>query len=137
MVEMTIVISEQKQEDQPYLWHENYYIVCIIHFSWLPVYTELLFIRNGLCTILWGINLLHIYAREVRWNIKFDSWYSSKICLCLSKKKWHSLHLLFFKMSTLKGDVRVNIFHFTIFFFWLYVKKDEYRIGFVCGNVIF
>ena len=27
MVEMTIVISEQKQEDQPYLWHENYYIV--------------------------------------------------------------------------------------------------------------
>ena len=24
---MTIVISKQKQEDQPYLWHENYYIV--------------------------------------------------------------------------------------------------------------
>ncbi len=35
----------------------------------------------------------------------------------LSKKNWHILHLLFLKMSTLKGDVRVNIFHFTIFFF--------------------
>ncbi len=50
-----------------------------------------------LCPILWGINLSHIYAREVRWNFKFDSWYSSKICSCLSKKNRHSLHLLFFK----------------------------------------
>ncbi len=33
-----------------------------------------------LCPILWGINLSNIYAREVRWNFKFDSWYSSKIC---------------------------------------------------------
>ena len=33
------------------------------------------------------------------------------------KNTWLSLHLLFFKMSTLKGDVRVNIFRFTIFFF--------------------
>jgi hypothetical protein len=39
-----------------------------------------------LCPILWGINLSHIYAREVRWNFEFDSWYSSKICSCLSKK---------------------------------------------------
>ena len=34
----------------------------------------------------------------------------------------------FFEMSTLKGDVRVNIFHFTIIFFRPYVKKGEYRI---------
>ncbi len=39
-----------------------------------------------LCPILWGINLSHIYAREVRWNFEFNSWYSSKICSCLSKK---------------------------------------------------
>jgi hypothetical protein len=32
------------------------------------------------CPILWGINLLHIYAREVRWNFEFNSWYSSKTC---------------------------------------------------------
>ena len=69
-----------------------------------------------LCPILCGINLSHIYAREVRWNFEFDSWYSSKICSCLSKKNWHSLHLLFLIMSTLKGDVQVNIFHFTNFF---------------------
>ncbi len=43
-----------------------------------------------LCPILWGINLSHIYACEVRWNFEFDSWYSSKICPCLSKKNWHS-----------------------------------------------
>jgi hypothetical protein len=90
-----------------------------------------------LCPILWGINLLHIYVHEVRWNFKFDSWYSSKICSCLKKKNWHSLHLLFFMMSTLKGDVRVNIFHFTNFFFRPYVKKGHYRIEFVCGSVIF
>ncbi len=74
-------------------------------------------IRNGLMPHLWGINLLHIYACEVRWNFEFNSWYSSKICSCLSKKTWHSLHLLFFEMSTLKGDVRVKLFHFTIHFF--------------------
>ncbi len=33
------------------------------------------------------------------------------------KKFGTILHLLFFIMSTLKGDVRVNIFHFTNFFF--------------------
>ncbi len=43
----------------------------------------------------------------------------------------------FFIMSTLKGDVRVKTFHFTIFLFWPYVKKGEYRIEFVCRNVIF
>jgi hypothetical protein len=53
------------------------------------------------------------------------------------KKNWPSLYLLFFEMSTLKGDVRVNIFHFSNFFFRPYVKKGEYGIEFVCGNVIF
>ncbi len=43
----------------------------------------------------------------------------------------------FFKMSTLKGDVRVNIFHFTKISFRPYVKIGEHRIEFVCGNVIF
>jgi hypothetical protein len=89
-----------------------------------------------LCPILWGINLPHIYAREVRWNFEFDSWYSSKICSYQSKKKWHSLHVLFLIISTLKGDVQVKISHFTIFLFRPYVKKGEYRIEFVCGNVI-
>ncbi len=67
-------------------------------------------IRNGIMPHLWGINLSHIYAREVRWYFEFNSWYSSKICSRLSKKTWHILHLFFFFMSTLKGDVRVNIF---------------------------
>jgi hypothetical protein len=53
------------------------------------------------------------------------------------QKKLAQFTPTFFKMSTLKGDVRVNIFHFTIFFFRPYVKKGEYRIEFVCGNVIF
>ena len=44
---------------------------------------------------------------------------------------------IFFEMSTLKGDVRVNIFHFTSFFFRPYVKIGESRIEFVCRNVIF
>ncbi len=52
-------------------------------------------------------------------------------------KKKHSLYLLFLIMSNLKGDVRVKIFYFTFFLFWAYVKKGEYRIEFVCGNVIF
>ena len=43
----------------------------------------------------------------------------------------------FFEMSTLKGDERVNIFHFTIHFFRPYVKIGESRIKFVCRNVIF
>jgi hypothetical protein len=94
-------------------------------------------IRNGLMPHLWGINLSHIYAREVRWNFEFNSWYSSKICSCLSKKTLHSLHLLFFEMSTLKGDARVKLLHFTIFFFRPYVKIGESRIEFVCRNVIF
>jgi hypothetical protein len=53
------------------------------------------------------------------------------------KKKLAQFTPTFFIMSTLKGDVRVNIFDFTIFFFRPYVKKGEYRIEFVCGNVIF
>ncbi len=72
---------------------------------------HLVYIRNGLMPHLWGINLSHIYAREVRWNFEFNSWYSSKICSCLSKKTRHSLHLHFFEMSTLKGDVRVKLFY--------------------------
>ncbi len=94
-------------------------------------------IRNGFMPHIMGHKLSHIYAREVRWNFKFDSWYSSKICSCLSKKFRHSLHLLFLIMSTLKGDVRVKIFHFTNFIFRPYVKKGEYPIEFVCGNVKF
>ncbi len=94
-------------------------------------------IRNGLMPHLWGINLSHIYAREVRWNFEFNNWYSSKICSCLSKKTWHSLHLLFFEMSTLKGDVRVKLFYFTKKKNWPYVKIGESCIEFVCRNVIF
>ncbi len=94
-------------------------------------------VRNGIMPHLWGINLSHIYAREVRWYFEFNSWYSSKICSCLSKKTWHNLHLFFFEMSTLKGDERVNIFHFTIHFFRPYVKIGESRLKFVCRNVIF
>jgi hypothetical protein len=54
------------------------------------------------------------------------------------QKKIGTVYTYFFLiMSTLKGDVRVNIFHFTIFLFRPYVKKGEYCIEFVCGNVIF
>jgi hypothetical protein len=53
------------------------------------------------------------------------------------KKTWHNLHLFFFEMSTLKGDERVNIFHFTIHFFRPYVKIGESRLKFVRRNVIF
>ena len=54
------------------------------------------------------------------------------------QKKLGIINTYFFSiMSTLKGDVRVNIFHFTNFFFRPYVKKGEYCIEFVCGNVIF
>jgi hypothetical protein len=54
------------------------------------------------------------------------------------QKKIGTVYTYFFLiMSTLKGDVRVEIFHFTIFFFQPYVKKGEYPIEFVCGNVIF
>ena len=53
------------------------------------------------------------------------------------KKNLHSLYLLFLIMSTLKVDVRLKIFLFTIFLFRPYVKKGEYRIEFVCRNVIF
>ncbi len=79
--------------------------------------------RNGFMHHIMGHKLSHIYAREVRWNFEFDSWYLSKICSCLSKKNWHSLHLLFFIMSTLKGDVRVKMFHFPFFFFSTVCKK--------------
>ncbi len=95
------------------------------------------YIRNGFMPHIMGHKLSHIYACEVRWNFEFDSWYLSKICLCLSKKNLHSLYLLFLIMSTLKGDVQVKIFHFTNFLFRPYVKKGEYRIEFVCRNVIF
>ncbi len=43
-------------------------------------------IRNGFMPHIMGHKLSHIYAREVRWNFEFDSWYSSKICLSLPKK---------------------------------------------------
>ena len=42
-----------------------------------------------------------------------------------------------FEMSTLKGDVRVKLFHFTIFFFRPYVKIGESHIKFVLRYVIF
>jgi hypothetical protein len=54
------------------------------------------------------------------------------------QKKIGTVYTYFFLiMSTLKGDVLVKIFHFTKFLFWPYVKKGEYRIEFVCRNVIF
>jgi hypothetical protein len=53
------------------------------------------------------------------------------------QKKISTVYTYFLIMSTLKGDVQVKIFHFTIFFFRPYVKKGEYPIEFVCGNVIF
>ncbi len=53
------------------------------------------------------------------------------------QKKIGTVYTYFFLSVNLKGDVRVNIFHFTIFFFQLYVKRGEYHIEFVCGNVIF
>ncbi len=54
------------------------------------------------------------------------------------QKQFGTVYTYFFLiMSTLKGDVRVNISHFTNFLFQPYVKKGEYRIEFVCGNVIF
>jgi hypothetical protein len=73
-------------------------------------------IRNGFMPHIMGHKLSHTYAREVRWNIEFDSWYSSKICLCLSKKNWHSLYLLFFdnvnfkRWSTSKNFPLYNFF---------------------------
>ncbi len=94
-------------------------------------------IRNGFMPHIMWHKLSHIYASEVRWNFEFDSWYSSKICLSLPKNILHSLYLLFLIMLTLKGDVRVKIFYFTFFLFLPYVKKGEYHIEFVCGNVIF
>ena len=42
-----------------------------------------------------------------------------------------------FEMSTLKGDVRVKLFHFTNLFFRPYVKIGESCIEFVCRNEIF
>jgi hypothetical protein len=84
---------------------------------------EVTIIRNGFMPHIMGHKYSHMYAREVRWNFEFDSWYLSKICLCLSKKIWLSLHLLFLIMSTLKGDVRVKIFHFNFFCFGHMWKK--------------
>ncbi len=62
-------------------------------------------------------------------HLKFVHVYQKKIGIIL--------HLFFFEMSTLKGDVRVKLFHFTNFFFRPYVKIGESRIKFVCRNVIF
>jgi hypothetical protein len=53
------------------------------------------------------------------------------------KKKLAQFTPIFLIMSTLKGDVRVKIFHFTKKKNRPYVKKGEYPIEFVCGNVIF
>ena len=54
------------------------------------------------------------------------------------QKKNGAVYTYFFLiMSTLKGDVRVNIFHFTKKKNRPFVKKGEYCIEFVCGNVIF
>jgi hypothetical protein len=56
----------------------------------------------------------------------------------VDQKKFGTIYTYFFLiMSTLKGDLLVKIFHFTIFLLWPYVKKGEYRIEFVCRNVIF
>ncbi len=90
-----------------------------------------------LCPILWGINI-HIFM-PVRLDEISNSIVDTrlKFVYIYQKKNWLSLHLLFLIMSTLKGDVRVEIFHFTIFLFRPYVKKGKYRIEFVCGNVIF
>ncbi len=54
------------------------------------------------------------------------------------QKKIGTVYTYFFLiMSTLKGDVLVKKFYFTNIFFLPYVKKGEYRIEFVCRNVIF
>ncbi len=53
------------------------------------------------------------------------------------QKKLGIIYTYFFEMSTLKGDERVNIFHFTIHFFQPYVKVGGSRLKFVCRNVIF
>jgi hypothetical protein len=83
-----------------------------------------------LCPILWGINY-HIFM-----PVRLDEISNSIVDMSI-KKKLHSLYLLFLIMSTLKGDVRVKIFHFTKILLWPYVKKGEYHIEFVCRNVIF
>ncbi len=69
-----------------------------------------------LCPILWGINY-HIFM-----PVRLDEILNSIVDTCLRfvyvyQKILHSLYLLFLRMSTLKGDVRVKIFHFTIFCF--------------------
>jgi hypothetical protein len=74
--------------------------------------------------------------------VRLDEISNSIVDTCLKfvyvyQKKIAQFIPTFFKMSILKGDGRVNIFHFTIFLFWPYVKKGEYRIEFVCRNVIF
>ncbi len=74
--------------------------------------------------------------------VRLDEISNSIVDTCLKfvhvlKKKMAQFTPTFFIISTLKGDVRVNIFHFTNFFLRPYVKKGDYRIEFVCGNVIF
>ncbi len=92
-------------------------------------------IRNGFMPHIMGHKLSHIYAREVRWNFEFDSWYSSKICSCLSKKIG-TVYTYFFDNVNFKRWCTSKNFPF-----YKknrpYVKKGEYRIEFVCGNVIF
>ncbi len=90
-----------------------------------------------LCPILWGINY-HIFM-----PVRLDEISNSIVDTCLKfvynyQKKIGIVYTYFFLiMSTLKSDVLVKIFYFTIFLFWPYVKKGEYRIEFVCRNVIF
>ncbi len=90
-----------------------------------------------LCPILWGINY-HIFM-PVRLDEISNSIVDTRLkFVYVYQKKFGTVSTYFFLiMSTLKRDVLVNIFHFTIFLFWPYVKKCEYRIEFVCRNVIF
>ena len=63
--------------------------------------------------------------------VRLDEILNSIVDTCLKfvygyQKKFAQFTPIFLIMSTLKGDVRVKIFHFTIFLFWPYVKKGEY-----------
>ncbi len=93
--------------------------------------------ESVLCPILWGINY-HIFM-----PVRLDEISNSIVDTCLKfvyvyQKQFGTVYTYFFLiMSTSKGDVLVKIFHFTIFLFLPYVKKGEYRIQFVCRNVIF
>jgi hypothetical protein len=76
-----------------------------------------------LCPILWGIKY-HIFM-----PVRLDEISNSIVDTPLKfvyvyQKQFGIVHTYFFLiMSTLKGDLLVKIFHFTIFLFWPYVKK--------------